>query len=209
MESTVTIRNKLKLDNYIPHLIGTFPIRKLYQENGIDTEFGKFVLNELRLKGHGDLVEKLTKKYFVCEEFTNIQYSKPNDFYDFSFVDVENTYIDIRRIGTRGINLHYTNASKKKSCLWQDKADKLNLGGYVAVHINENEFIYYYLPAKRLLNDIGHECSEYLKIETINIKYGLDIPLPKNSTVEKNYLVEDARADVVLIDRYKKLKYII
>ena len=162
---------KLKLKNEIG-LVADIPYNKLKKY------IAQWTWDRIMDGGHGELIEEsswlsLTK----ILNYTNLIRKSRMDFWDIELSDDNTIRIDIRRISKDGtINLGHTSGSRSRLG-WENKADELKNGGYLAILLQKKNMGIYYIPASILL-DSGIKTSNEVSINRLNARFsGLNIPI--------------------------------
>lgn len=128
--------------------------------------------------GHGELIEELS--WLSLNEilnYTNLTRKSRKDLWDIELSDDTTIRIDIRRISkNHTINLGHTSGSGSRLG-WENKADILMNGGYLAILLQKKNMGIYYIPASTLLNS-KIEISNQVDIHRLNARFsGLNIPI--------------------------------
>jgi len=107
---------------------------------------------EMLSGGHGELVEAIVWMIFTKNDrYKNLKRRDKADAWDLELKNDKTVRVDIRRISKDfTINLGHTSGNLSDHD-WQKKAETLNNGGYLAVHLQPSGLSIYYLPAKLLL----------------------------------------------------------
>ena len=154
----------VELKNDIYHL-GGITLQKLIEINWMTKKIWGYIS-----KGNGELIEQLTLDYFKEQVgYTNIKKTKAGEFWDFELTNDPTCKVDIRRCGQDELNLGYTSGGLANKP-WQEKAEKLENGGYLCVEFRGENMHLFYVSAKYLL-DSKFECGNKPSLTSLKNRF--------------------------------------
>ena len=122
--------------------------------------------------GHGELVEAIVWMIFTKNDrYKNLTRKDKTSAWDIELKNEKRVRVDIRRISKDfTINLGHTSGNLSDQD-WEKKAEILDEGGYLTVHLQKSGMSIYYLPAKLLLQSRIKTCNN-ISVSRLKTRFG-------------------------------------